>query len=93
MLEALGCDLSKGFLLWPVCQTVWRAVEGLASPRLLDEKASNICFPWHSNQLPLFSVPPLLPYLPPPLLLLVRRITGRNWTFDPALLSTIAVSV
>lgn len=50
MLEAGGCDLSKGFLLWPVCQTVWRAVEGLASPRLLDEKASNMCFLWHSNQ-------------------------------------------
>ena len=81
MLEAGGSDLSKGFLLWPVCQTVWRAVEGLASPRLarsLDEKASNICFPWHSDRPLLSSVPPLFH--------LSRRITGRNWTFDPALL-------
>lgn len=49
MLQAQGSDLSKGFLLRPVCQTVWRAVEGLASPGLLDEKASNIYFLWPSN--------------------------------------------
>lgn len=58
-LEAWGCDLSKGFLLWLVCQTVWRAVEGPASPRLPDEKACNICFLWHSTRPPLSSVPPL----------------------------------
>lgn len=45
MLEAGGCDLSKGFLLWPLCETVWRSVEGLASLRLLSEKARNTCFP------------------------------------------------
>lgn len=65
MLEAGGgCDISKGFLPWPVCQTVWRAVEGLASPRLLDEKASNMCFLWHSNQplLPSSCKPPPTPF-------------------------------
>lgn len=44
MLEAQGCDLSKGFLLQPVCQTVWRAVEGLASPRLALKKPSPFAF-------------------------------------------------
>lgn len=57
-LEAGGCGLSKGFLLWSLCQTVWRAVQGLASPLLLDEKACNMCFLWHSNQpLPSASIP------------------------------------
>lgn len=85
--HAWGCDLSKDFLLWPVCQTVWSAVEGAGVALLLDEKASNMCFLWHSNQ------PLLLPPSPTSPLLLSRRITGRNWTFDPDLLCAAAISI
>lgn len=60
MLEAGGSDLSEGFLLWPVCQTVWRAVEGLASPRLACRMKKPVtcafCGPATS-----LSSPPLLP--------------------------------
>ena len=54
------------------------------------KKPRNMCFLWHSS-LPLLSA--LLHHLPPPLRLLSRRITDRNWTFDSALLSTAAISV
>lgn len=87
MLEAGGCDLSKGFLLWPLCETVWRAVEGLASLRLLSEKARNTCFPV-AQQL---ASPPASIFLTS--LLLLQRIPSRSWLFDPALLCSTAISI
>lgn len=56
----------KVFLPWPLCQSDWRAVEGLASPRLLNEKAFTCSFcgtatgpacSFHLTRTP----PPLLP--------------------------------
>lgn len=85
--HAWGCDLSKGFLLWPVCQTVWGAVEGLASSCCWMKKpvACSFC----GTAIGLSSCL----HLPHPPLLLSRRITGRNWTFDPDLLCAAAISI
>lgn len=71
-----------------LCQTVWRAAEGLASPRLLGENACNMCFLQHGNQpLPTASISPHPPRPPTS-----RRITGRNWRLDPSLVCTTAIS-
>lgn len=86
MLEAGGCDLSEGFLLWPVCQTVWRVAEGWRRLAYWIKKPLTCAFCCRATSLSSSL------HFPSPLLLL-RRITGRNWMFDPALLWTPAIFI